>query len=121
VVKIASLSLLFLLTSGCRGRPGHAPIPSPDGSMRLHTRVEQSRSDPATHLCVIFEIRDSSGRILYSENTKASDVMRWRMSWVGDDRIRLESSDIGTYHWRRQADGGWVKESAERSSAGVNP
>jgi hypothetical protein len=121
VRKIARLSLFFLLISGCGGAHGHAPIASPDGSMTLNTRIEQSRSDPATHLCVIFEIRDSSGRILHSENTRASDAMSRRMSWVGDDRIRLESSDIGTYHWRRQAGGGWMKEQAEKSSAGGNP
>jgi hypothetical protein len=109
VVKIARLSLLFLLTSGCGGGHRHAPIASPDGSMTLNTRIEQSRSDPATHLCVIFEIRDSSGRIVHSENTRASDAMSGRMSWVANDQIRLESSDIGTYHWRRPKVGPWAQ------------
>lgn len=88
--------------------------------MTLHTRIEQSRNDSVTYLYVIFEIRDSSGRILHTENTRASDVMRWEMSWVADDRIRLESSDIGTREWRRQAGGNWMKEEATKSSA-VNP
>jgi hypothetical protein len=78
--------------------------------MTLHTRIEQSRSDPTLYLCVIFEIRDRSGCILHTENTRASDVMRWEMSWVDNDRIRLRSSDIGTYEWVRQADGRWLKE-----------
>ena len=91
-------------------RHGPAPVPSPDGSMTLHTRVEQSRADPRTYLCVIFEVRDKSGRVLHSENTRASDRMRWEMSWVTNERVRLRSSDIGTYEWRRQADGKWVRE-----------
>jgi hypothetical protein len=73
VAKIAGLSLLVLLTSGCRGGPGRLviPISSPDGSMTLHTRIEHSRSDPVTYLCLIFEIHGRSGRILHSENTRA--------------------------------------------------
>ena len=121
MVKIASLSLLFLLASGCSRGHGRAPIPSPDGSMTLHARIEQSRNDPVTYRCVIFEIRDGSGRILHTENTRASDTMRWKMSWVSDNRIRLESSDIGTYEWIRQADGDWVREEATKSSTGDHP
>ncbi|MEO6812063.1 MAG: hypothetical protein ABI353_23375 [Isosphaeraceae bacterium] len=78
--------------------------------MTLHTRIEQSRDDPGAYLCVIFEIHDHSGHVLFTENSRASDMMRWNISWVSDDRIRLESSDIGTSYWRQQADGGWVKE-----------
>jgi hypothetical protein len=118
VPKIARLSLVFLLASGCAGGQGRAPILSPDGTMTLHTRIEQSRNDPVTYLCVVFEIRDSSGRILHTENTRASDAMRWTMAWVADDRIRLRSSDIGTFEWKRQADGSWVKEQAANPSVG---
>jgi hypothetical protein len=121
VLKIARLSLVFLLIAGCRGRNGRPPITSPDRSLTLHTRIEQSQVDPITYLCVIFEIRDSSGRSLHTENTRASYAMRWEMSWISDDRIRLESSDIGTYYWRKQADGSWVKEQAAKSAAGGNP
>jgi len=115
--KVAGLSLLFLLVAGCGERRGRPPIPSPDGSMTLLTRIEQGRDDPGSYLCVIFEICDSSGRVVHTENTRASDTMRWNLSWVSNDRIRLRSSDIGTYHWRRKADGSWVKEEAEKSSA----
>jgi hypothetical protein len=51
-------------------------------------------------------------------STRASDVMRWEMSWVADDRIPLESSDIGTYEWMRQTDRNWEKEQAAKSPAG---
>ena len=118
VPKSLGLCLLFLFVAACGGRRAPAPIASPDGSMTLHTRVEQSRADPETYLCVVFEIRDQSGLMLHEENTRASDRMRWKMSWNSKDRIRLESSDIGTYHWRRQADGTWAKESLKDSPGG---
>ncbi len=89
--------------------------------MTLHTRIESSRADPGAYLCVIFEIRDRSGRVLYSENTRASDTMRWDLAWVSNNRIRLESSDIGRYDWRRQADGTWVKASVPPSTSSANP
>lgn len=113
MVPMLKKTALFLFSSvvlaGC-ARQGPAPLPSPDRSMTLRTRVEHSRSDPGAYLCVIFEVRDMAGRVLHSENTRASDVMRWDMSWITNERIRLKSSDIGTHYWRRQADGSWVKE-----------
>jgi hypothetical protein len=78
--------------------------------MTLHTSIEQSRDDPGAYLCVILEIRDRDGKVLHSENTRASDVMRWDLSWISDDRIRLKSSDIGTHDWQRKDDGRWSKE-----------
>ena len=114
--KFVCLLLLYLLVAGCGGRQGRPPTPSPDGTMTLHTRVEQSRDDPGAYRCVVFEVRDGAGGVLHAENTRASDTMRWDMSWVSDDRIRLESSDIGTYYWRRRADGVWVKEPPGKSS-----
>jgi hypothetical protein len=112
--KVFGLSLLCLLVAGCASRRGQSPIPSPDGSMTLHTRVNQSRDDPGAYLCIIFEIRDRSGRVLHSENTRASDLMRWDMAWLSDDRVRLKSSDVGTSFWRKQPDGVWVKEQAQK-------
>jgi hypothetical protein len=112
--KLLGLSLLCLLVAGCGSHSGQPPISSPDGAMTLHTRIEQSRADPGAYLCVIFEIRDRLGRVQHSENTRASAIMRWNMSWVSDDRIRLESSDIGTYHWRKHRDGSWVQEHTDR-------
>ena len=116
--QVFGLVLLVLLVAGCGSRQGRPPIPSPDRTMMLHTRIEQSRQDPVAYLCVIFEIRDRSGRLLYSENTRASDTMRWNVSWISNDRIRLESSDIGSYDWQKQPGGGWVREPATKSPVG---
>ncbi len=116
--KLAWLLLMPLVFAGCGRRAALPPIPSPDGSMTLHTRIEQSKADPAAYLCVVLEIRDPTGRVLHSENTRASDVMRWDMAWVANDRIRLKSSDIGTYDWHRQDDGRWVKEPVPRANQG---
>jgi hypothetical protein len=107
--KLATLLTLCVLVAGCGARMTNPAIPSPDGSVTLHTRIEQSRADPGAYLCVIFEIRDRSGRVIHAENTRASDRMRWKLSWVSNDRIRLNSSDIGTYEWKRLADGTWSK------------
>jgi hypothetical protein len=116
--EVFGLSLLCLLVAGCGSRQGRPPVPSPDGTMMLHTRIEQSRQDPGAYLCVILEIRDRSGHVLYSENTRASDAMRWNVSWVSNDRIRLDSSDIGTYDWRKQPGGGWARKQAEKPPVG---
>ena len=107
--KSQSLLIACLVLVGCaKQRP--APAVSPDGSMTLHTSVEQSRKDRGAYLCVIFEIRDGAGRVLHSENTRASAQSKWTMTWVKNDRVRLDSSDIGTHYWQRQADGKWRKE-----------
>src|SRR3954471_19629979 len=74
-----------------------APISSPDGSLTLHTSVEQSRADPTLYGCVIFEVRDAT-----RENTHASNFQRWSMSWLSNDQIQLQSSDIGLETWARQ-------------------
>jgi hypothetical protein len=114
-MRLATFSALLLLIAGCGSRGTPPPIPSPDGSMTLHTRIERSKADLVTYLCVIFEIRDRTGRVTHTENTRASDRMRWNLSWVSNDRIRLKSSDIGTFEWKRLADGRWVKERGRKS------
>jgi hypothetical protein len=77
---------------------------SPDGLLTLVTSVEHSRQDPKTYLCVVFEIRDRSGKVLHRENTHASDTMRWNMVWESNTRVRLDSSDTSTYRWTKQQD-----------------
>jgi hypothetical protein len=97
--------MLLVLANGCTSKS--RTIPSPDGSMEIVTSVEQSRADPTAYPCVIFEIRDKQGRVLYKQNTHASDRMRWNMDWVLTNRIRLVSSDIGTRLWEQETNGNW--------------
>jgi hypothetical protein len=107
MARLAPLIAMFVLLLGCSQRTAAL---SPDGSLTLVTTIEHSRQDPTAYSCVVFEIRDRAGRILHRENTHASDTMRWTMAWESNTRVRLDSSDIGTYRWSRQQDEGWRKE-----------
>ena len=100
--------MLLALVNGCTSKS--QTIPSPDGSMVIVTSVEKNKADPKTYLCVVFEIRNKTGQVLIRENTHASDTMKWSMTWVSTNKIQLDSSDIGTYFWERQADGTWKKK-----------
>lgn len=101
--------LVLLMAAGC-GQKAAAPLISPDGSLTLLTSVESSRADPRAYHCVVFEIRDRTGKVLRRENTRASEMSQWQMTWASTNKIKLESSDIGTYYWTEQADGTWKKE-----------
>jgi hypothetical protein len=106
--RLVSLLLLLSLAAGC-SRPV-PPQASPDGSLILAASIERSRAAGSKYLCVILEIRDRAGKVLFRENTGASDVMKWNLHWESNTRIKLDSSDIGTYYWNRQPDGSWRKE-----------
>jgi len=71
------------------------------------TTIGADKTDPPAYLCVKFEIQDSAGQLLYAEQTRASARMRWSVGWDGNERVVLESSDIGTYAWERGSDGQW--------------
>jgi len=99
----------FILLTACSPQ-AKPPIPSPDGSLTLHTSVESSHSDPTGYGCVVVEIHDQSARVLFRENTHASDFQRWGVIWTSNNQFRLNSSDIGTYTWTRQPDATWKKQ-----------
>ena len=101
--------LILTMVVGC-GRHASPSLVSPDGSLVLATSVERNRADPRKYLYVVFEIRDRKGKVLHSENTAASHLSQWQMSWVSTNKVKLESSDIGNYTWTKQADGSWKKE-----------
>lgn len=98
---------------------GPHPLPSPDGSLTLHTHGERGRADPRSHQCGVIEIRDTEGRLVHAENTRASARMRCHFEWESDDRVRMVSGDIGTRHWWRTG-GRWVREEAG-AEAGTTP
>ena len=96
------------LLVGCSAAQPNA-TPSPDGRFVLLTTINADKTDPTVYLCVKFQIMDEAGHLLYEEQTRASDRMRWTMKWAGNERVVLESSDIGTYTWERGSNGLWQK------------
>ena len=102
---------VFFFLSGCSQRSSSDinSIPSPDGNLTLITSINRSKEDPTKYLCVKFQIVDSTGKMLYEEQTGASDRMRWSMRWEDNQRVVLDSSDIGTIVWEQQADESWHK------------
>jgi hypothetical protein len=109
--RYLSLILLFILltsTIGCVSRQANS-IPSPDGHLILVTAINHDKTDLRTYLCVKFQITDNAGHVLYEEQTYASNRMKWDIKWDGNERIVLDSSDIGTYTWELTNDGRWQK------------
>jgi hypothetical protein len=98
---------MALLVTGCNRTAAAPAQKSPDGTMTLATSVNQSKANPTRYLCVIVDITDSTGRTLHHEVTPASATQRWSISWLSNDEILLNSSDVGSYHIRRQSDGTW--------------
>ncbi len=97
-----------MLLSSC-GNSGSPSVTqkSPDGAFELHTQTNQDKTNPARYLCVIVDIRDATGKVVYREVTPASDTMRWSIKWIDGKTIQLDSSDIGKFTIRRLEDGSW--------------
>ncbi len=89
-------------------------LDSPDQSLRLTAQINHDKSDPTRYLCVIVNISENKpdGKTLYREITPASSRMNWSIRWESNDRIALESSDIGPASISRQEDGTWEFRSA---------
>ncbi len=100
------LAALILLAACAPARTRSTP--SPDGTLTLVTSVNMDDSDPATYLCVRFQILTGDGRVVFEQQTAASDRMHWSMTWDGNSRVVLESADVGTYAWE-QVEGVWGK------------
>lgn len=100
------IALVFYSFTGVR-QYTPKPIYSINGLKAIFPTINYSDEDPTTYLCVKFEIKDiQSGKSLYTVQTHASDRMRWSFYWIGNDFVKLDSSDIGTYCWREQ-NGRW--------------
>ena len=87
---------------------------SPDGSFVLVTSIEESKIDPTLYGCVILEIKDSQNHVIHQENTRASSFQRWNIRWLSNDKIELQSSDIGKLIWIRTQDGKWQKQESQK-------
>jgi len=106
---VVAATLVAIFTNGC-GRVRVPPQKSPDGKFTLVTSVNESNADPRRYLCVIVDIKDSVGKSVYRKVTPVSDTQGWSIRWLDNDKIELASSDIGTHHIRRQADGSWTDD-----------
>lgn len=104
-----ALTFVAMFTKGC-GRVQVPPQKSPDGNFTLSTTVNDSNADPRRYLCVIVDIKDAGGKTVYHKITPASDTQGWSIRWLDNNKIELASSDIGTHHIRRQADGNWTDD-----------
>jgi len=103
---------IAVLVTGCNRTTAAPAQKSPDGTMTLATSVNQSKANPTRYLCVVVDITDSAGKTLHHEVTPASGTQRWSIGWVSNDEVLLKSSDVGSYHIRRQTDGTWKGELA---------
>jgi hypothetical protein len=105
----ASLAITSAILAAC-GNGSTKELISPDGSLILRTRIETSRKDVRAYRCVMIQIRDRTGMILHEENTRASNTMRWDISWESNQSLRLVSADIGTLRWTKHPDRTWRKQ-----------
>jgi len=109
LVIVSLVILIQLAAAGCGQSPSLSlPIPSPDGRLLLKSGVNRDTQDPARYLRVIVEIKDLYGKTIFREITPASDTRRWSLQWIGNDRILLDSSDIGRYVIRRVDSTRWI-------------
>ncbi len=104
------LVFAVIVISGCRpSAPASSSIPSPDGKYIVDTSVNNSRKEMKSYLCVVLDIRDSTGRTIQTIQTGASDRMRWRIKWDAVSRVWIESSDIGLRYWEKNQSGSWIE------------
>lgn len=82
---------------------------SPNHHYLLTARVvTDSTAENYTH--VILDIRDRAGKLLYTDDTHASNATGWSIQWVGNNRIMLNSGDIGMLYWQLSPSGQWENE-----------
>ncbi len=85
-------------------------IDSPNGEKILVANVNNDKQDVQNYLLVFLEVQDArSGKIIFQVQTNASHRMRWEVSWVDDQTIKLDSADIGTYCWKEESDQLWAE------------
>ncbi len=102
------LSLYLVVLPGC-SRRSFTPVPSPDGNLVVRASIEQSHADPMAYGCVVIEVCDRSGRVLYRQNAGAIGAQSWNIRREGNARFGM--SAIGRnngYLWERAADGTWM-------------
>jgi hypothetical protein len=84
------------------------PSHSPSGTFTLVPSTPRNHGDPA-YGYLVFEIRDAKGKVLCHADTGAK-AQGWTIEWPSDDQVIINSLDVGTQRWNKQADGGWTKQ-----------
>ncbi len=85
-------------------------IYSPDGNLVINSAINESSEDQKYYLCVKIIIRDvSTEKFLWEKQTSASSTMKWSLHWLNNNTIKLQSSDIGDYCWKREHEDMWVE------------
>jgi CDP-diacylglycerol pyrophosphatase len=85
-----------------------SPVYSVDGSRVIISTINSNKEDYVDYLFVHIEIQDvKTGKALSQIQTRASSRMRWSIEWIGNDTVKLDSSDIGSYCWTESDNGVW--------------
>ena len=108
-ITVGLITFVLVCFIACGQSPSTSvSIPSPDGRLLLESSVNQSTADPANYLRVVVEIKDLYGNMVFRETTPASDTMRWSLKWVSNNKVFLDSADIGRYIIRRVDSNQWI-------------
>ncbi len=111
VLGVVWVALVVHLFTGVHS---HVPerVYSPDQSRVVIPTVNSDKGDFSSYLLVHLRIQDvGSGKTLFEVQTRASDRMRWAVTWVDNHTVKLDSSDIGAYCWTDGNDGVWTEVS----------
>jgi len=98
--------LIFFVSflCSCGATTEEIEIKSPDGTMFLRTST-------TGNTLLLISIYDKNGKLLHQENTRASHVQKWSVRWLNNQKILIDSSDIGPVsivsnnvgHWNRES------------------
>jgi hypothetical protein len=106
LLAIIWIAMILYLFTGVRQYVPD-PVYSADGDKVIIPTINYSKQDMGTYLCVNIEVRYTHSRkTLFNVQTYASDRMKWSVDWVGNDVVKLDSSDIGEYCWKEES-GNW--------------
>lgn len=110
--QLIVILLLLLISFGCSNASENnvlKTLKSPNGIYRLDCVLETSKADPKGYYSIIFKIYNANGKLLFEKNTYVSHFHRWDVKWLTDEKIYLESSDIGNTYWIKKTNDDWYK------------
>ena len=98
-MRIVSICVVgsYALLASCHTKES---VKSPDASML-------AEADQNSAGLVTVRILDSGGTPLYKTTSGASAYQQWSIKWLSNEKLLLQSSDIGPSTFVKQADGTW--------------